>query len=227
MLRVDETLLAAGETVESLRERLGAVRKSDLDLPRRRDARRAAHDLLADAARRLGLASAEALVGAVVSDAALARVRELIESRKLAASRMTDAGSALDLAKAELGRLERERPDEAAPVDPEPFRRRLQSFATVPADADRWRREVALGEAELKLLADAAAALDPPAGSPERLAATPLPDEAAIATACRTAEGSRRRIGGARARCCDQRQGGRDRRGGHRQAVPCERRPDA
>ena len=187
-LRVDETLLAAGETIEALRERLGAARKSEQDLPRRSEARRAAHEALSDAARRLGLACADALSGALVSDAALARVRELIGSGKRAADRLGEADAALDLARRELERLARERPDDAQPIDPEPFRRRLQSFASVPADAERWRRDVALDETETKHLAEAAAALDPPAGPPERIAATPLPDEAAITAACRTAE---------------------------------------
>ncbi|HEY8138672.1 MAG TPA: AAA family ATPase, partial [Methylocystis sp.] len=58
-LMVDEPLLEIGGKIDALREKLGAVRKAEDDLPRRGESARIARAALAEAASRLGLASVE------------------------------------------------------------------------------------------------------------------------------------------------------------------------
>ncbi len=182
-LEVDPALLAQGEAIDALRERLGAVRKAADDLPRRVEARDAARATLDDLARRLGLADHAALLVAAPADAALARAKALIEARRRAAEKHRDALALREKAAAELERLRAVTGAEA--IDPEPFKRRLAALPDVAADADRARRERAACEAEAGALAEEAARLDPNAGDVETLARRPLPDEASLAEAVR------------------------------------------
>ena len=178
-LAVDGPLLAAGETIDVLRERLGAARKATEDLPNRLAARNAARDFLDDAARRLGLLDHAALLAALPSDAALARAQALIASGRIAADRHRERGEKRDRAVGDRDRLAAAAQSEA--LDPEPLRRRLEAVGEVGADADRLRRDHAANAAEARALAEAALALDPRAGDPASLASLPLPDSAAIA----------------------------------------------
>ena len=180
-LGVDEALLSAGTAIDSLRERIGAVRKAVEDLPRRREAKRAAEDALNDAARRLGLASHEELLARFPADPAQARVRELIVSGTRAAERHREALEQRDRAVREREQFIATSQGVAEVVDPEPARLRLDALADVPADADRLRRDLAACDAEELGICEAAAALDPAAGDPGTLSRLPLPDEAAIA----------------------------------------------
>jgi chromosome segregation protein len=179
-LAVNGPLLEAGEAVDALRERLGAVRKAIEDLPNRVAARNAARASLAESARRLGLADHDRLLATLPTDAALARAQSLIAVGRSAIDKRRDCLDRRDRASSEHARLAATAGD--APVDPEPLRRRLEAMADVGADADRLRRDGAACEAERLSLAEAAAALDPPAGEPDRLAKLPLPDAASIAS---------------------------------------------
>jgi chromosome segregation protein len=179
-LAVNGPLLEAGEAVDALRERLGAVRKAIEDLPNRVAARNAARASLAESARRLGLADHDRLLATLPTDAALARAQSLIAVGRSAIDKRRDCLDRRDRASSEHARLAATAGD--APVDPEPLRRRLEAMADVGADADRLRRDGTACEAERLSLAEAAAALDPPAGEPDRLAKLPLPDAASIAS---------------------------------------------
>ena len=182
-LAVDETLLAVGPRVDAWREKLGAVRKAEEDLPKRNEALRIAREELTECARRLGLASHEELLIAMPSDIDLASVRDLIGRRKEAERRLAEAESGLEAAQSELRRLEQDMELQCHAADPNPFSRRLDAFADVPADADRLRRETAARGAENRRLSEDAAKLDPPAGSPDELACRPLPNVSQIESA--------------------------------------------
>ena len=104
-LEVDPALLAQGDAIDALRERLGAVRKAADDLPRRVEARDAAKATLDELARRLGLGGPEALLAATPADPAIARAKALIEARRRAAEKHRDAIAQRDRAAAERDRL--------------------------------------------------------------------------------------------------------------------------
>ena len=61
-LKIDVPLIETAAEIEALRERLGEIRKAESDLPKRREASRAAREQLDELSRRLGLADAEALI---------------------------------------------------------------------------------------------------------------------------------------------------------------------
>jgi chromosome segregation protein len=187
-LAVNGPLIEAGEAVDALRERIGAVRKAIEDLPNRVAGRNAARSSLAEAARRLGLADHDMLLAALPTDAALARAQSLIAAGRSAIDKRRDCLDRRDRALSEAARLAATAGE--APVDPEPLRRRLDAMADVGADADRLRRDRAACEAETRSLAETAAALDPQGGDPDRLAKLPLPDAASIALHVSVAEAS-------------------------------------
>ena len=89
-LVLDAEMLAAGDAVDALREKLGAVRKAGDDLPRRIEARDQALAQLDDVARRLGLADHHAALAAPPSDAARALARQAIDDRREAMRRLDD-----------------------------------------------------------------------------------------------------------------------------------------
>lgn len=175
-LAVNEALLDAGPSADALREKLGAVRKAEEDLPKRREAVRIAREALTEAARRLGFASHEELLARMPNDPALASVRELIGERKTAERRLADAASELATARQELQELEEAATLERHAADPSPFLLRLEAFTDVPADADRLRREAAAHELEAQRLREETTKLDPPAGTQDELACRPLPE---------------------------------------------------
>jgi chromosome segregation protein len=183
---IDPALLAQGDAIDALRERLGAVRKAAEDLPRRVEARDAAKANLDELARRLGLDGLEALLAAQPADPGLARAKALIEARRRAAEKHREAIAQRDRAVAERDRLHQATGAEA--IDPEPLKRRLAAMPDVAADADRLRRERAACEAEARALAEEAARLDPNPGDIGALAKAPLPDEASLAQHVRAEE---------------------------------------
>jgi uncharacterized protein YhaN len=185
-LEVDPALLAQGDAIDALRERLGAVRKAAEDLPRRVEARDAAKANLDELARRLGVGGPEALLAATPADPGLARAKALIEARRRAAEKHREAIDQRDRAAAERDRLHQATDAEA--IDPEPLKRRLAAMPDVAADADRLRRERAACEAEARTLAEEAARLDPNPGDIEALAKARLPDEASLAQHVRAEE---------------------------------------
>jgi uncharacterized protein YhaN len=185
-LEVDPALLAQGDAIDALRERLGAVRKAAADLPRRVEARDAAKAMLDELARRLGLGGPEAVLAATPADPAIARAKALIEARRRAAEKHRDAIVQRDRAAAERERQRQATGAEA--IDPEPLKRRLGAMPDVAADADRLRRERAACEAEARALAEEAARLDPNPGDIDGLAKARLPDEASLAQHVRVDE---------------------------------------
>ncbi len=104
-LQVDAALLAEGEAVDALRERLSAVRKAEEDLPRRVEAHNAAQASLDELARRLGFAGHAALLAAQPTDPAMARARSLIDARRRADEKHREAVALRDRAIAERARL--------------------------------------------------------------------------------------------------------------------------
>jgi chromosome segregation protein len=185
-LEVDPALLAQGDAIDALRERLGAVRKAADDLPRRVEARDAAKAMLDELARRLGLGGPEALLAATPADPGIARAKALIEASRRATEKHRDVIVQRDRAAAERDRLRQATGAEA--IDPEPLKRRLGAMPDVAADADRLRRERAACEAEARALAEEAARLDPNPGDIDALAKAPLPDEASLAQHVRVDE---------------------------------------
>jgi uncharacterized protein YhaN len=187
-LAVDETLLSEGDTIDALRERLGAVRKALDDLPRRRQAREAAEVTLNEAARRLGFASHGELLDKLPTDPALAQVRDLLEKEKRAAQAVADADARHERVRQEHDRFEAEEGARPLVVDPEQLRARFEALDDIPAQADRLYWETATLKTEMDSLTATAAALDPLPGALDTLPALPLPDGAAIETHARAAE---------------------------------------
>ncbi|MBN8907461.1 MAG: AAA family ATPase, partial [Rhodospirillales bacterium] len=179
-LAIDDTLLAEGEVIDALRERVGAVRKAMDDLPRRRQAREAAEAALADAAHRLGLASSRDLLDRLPTDPALAQARALIEKQKRAVQSATDADLRHGRARQEHDAIEAQEGVRIAAVDPDGLRARFDALGDIPAQADRLHRETAALAVEIESLGAQAAALDPSPGTLESLRTRPLPDAAAI-----------------------------------------------
>ncbi|BBU62116.1 hypothetical protein MSC49_20510 [Methylosinus sp. C49] len=186
-LAVDETLLAQDAEAQKLRERLGAVRKAQSDLPKRQSEQRIAGDALTETARRLGFASFEQLLARMPTDPALAAAREAVDDRRRAEERCADALGELERARQKQRELEGAEENGTYVADPEPFSRRLEAFAEVAGDADRLRRDRAQDALEEARIAEDAARLDPPANALDELARRPLPDEGAIETARATA----------------------------------------
>jgi uncharacterized protein YhaN len=180
-MAVDDRLLSAGPTIDALRERLGAVRKAMEDLPRRREAYRAAQETLNAAAQRLGLTSHAELLHGLPTDSALALVRDLIDRIRGAERSQRDAEEKRARALHELQSFTSDDAVAHQVTDPEPLRQQLEALADIPAHADRLHRDAAALQIERRNLATAHAALDPPAGDLDGLAALPMPDPAAIA----------------------------------------------
>ena len=184
-LMVDEPLLEIGGKIDALREKLGAVRKAEDDLPRRGEFARIARAALGEAAARLGLASVEELLARQPSDPALARARELIGARREVERRLAEADDALTAAERELRELEQARAKRGLCPDPAPLLQRLHAFSDIPADADRLAGDAA-ELLERGRLAEEAARLDPSAGDIDALARLTLPDAADVESARQT-----------------------------------------
>lgn len=182
-LAIDEPVLSANGAIEALQQRIGAIAKAREDLPRRVGARRNAHEGLAQAARRVGLATVEALLDRQPMDSALARVRELSTEGRRITERLREADAALADARTERERLAVDDFAATTAADPVVLKRRLDVFADVPLDADRLRRERAAIERVARKLGEEAAALEPSIGDLEAVVTKPLPSSAEIAQA--------------------------------------------
>jgi chromosome segregation protein len=179
-LRIDAPLMEKATEVEALRERLGEIRKAESDLPRRREAERAALVRLEGLARRLGVASAEDLIARQPTDAAIVRAEAAIDGRSDAEKGLAASQDAVAQAERRVQELERREDEELPSFDPAPFRRRVAAFGDLATDADRARRDrLAHDHAAAELLKEAER-LDPCPGSLDRLAGLPIPDRARI-----------------------------------------------
>ncbi|HYA80147.1 MAG TPA: AAA family ATPase, partial [Methylocystis sp.] len=178
-LDVDDALLGDASTIEALREEVGSVRKEQEQLPRRRQSLADATAELEDSARRLGFSGRTALLEALPTEAAMARVEELIETRRDAERRLAEAAAAEKAAARALENLDASAASRSA-ADPTQISQRLEAFADIPADAAALRRVQAAQTATRARLDEAAARLDPPAGGPDALARLPLPQLHAI-----------------------------------------------
>ena len=179
-LGIDENLLSCGAEIDSLRERLGAVRKAIEDLPRRAEAKRIAIADLDELARRLGMASHDLLLARRPADPALDHVRALAEARSLAKARLRDAEDRHATAVRNRDALATESRQPVHPADPAIFRQRLESVADVPGDARRLREDSAACNAEERAIVEAAKALNPPVSDLDALAGLPLPGDTEI-----------------------------------------------
>jgi uncharacterized protein YhaN len=179
-LAIDEALLAQATDIETLRDRMGAIRKDLDDLPRRRQARDAARSTLDDSARRLAFPSYTTLLGKLPTDAALALARDMIARRKQAEQTIADADTRHARLRRELDDFTAEHVDTPAIVDPEQLRQRFEALGDIAAQADRLRRETSALEIETGTLAAAARSLDPSPGLLEKLSTLALPDNALI-----------------------------------------------
>jgi chromosome segregation protein len=175
-LHIDEALLEQGESIERLRQDLGAVHKHEEDLPKRLAEARSAREELRKAAAELGLADEEQLLGRQPTTPQLVLVRELITQRVAAERALREAEAARDAARGELKELEAQVAGLEAATDPAPLSQRLGAFADIPADADRLRRNEASLAHERRTLEEEADRLDPPGGDPQQLARRILPD---------------------------------------------------
>ncbi len=179
-LKIDVPLIETAAEIEALRERLGEIRKAESDLPKRREASRAAREQLDELARRLGLADAEALIARQPSDATISGVEAAMEARSDAEKRLLAEQEKAEEAERRLQELEQSQAPGEALVDPAPFRQRIAAFADLPSEADRARRDrLAFDHAEAELLKETQR-LDPSPGTPEALARLPLPEGAQI-----------------------------------------------
>lgn len=180
-LAIDENLLSCGAEIDSLRERLGAVRKALDDLPRRAEARRIAIAELDELARRLGMASNAVLLARRPADPALEQMRALAEARTLANARLRDAEERHAIAVRHRDTLAADARLPAHPIDPAIFRQRLEAVSGIPGDARRLREDSAACHTEQLAIAEAASALNPSVPDFDALAGLPLPGEAEIA----------------------------------------------
>ncbi len=187
-MSVDEALLATAPAIDALNRQLGAVEKALEDLPRRREARRAAQEQLDAAAHRLGLPSHVELLERLPSDPALAAVKDLIERARRAELAKADAEAKRARVLHDIESLAAEEVAPDAISDPEAARQRLEALADIPTHADRLRRETSALAIEKNSLSALATALDPRAGDIGGLAALPLPEQAGISTHARAAE---------------------------------------
>jgi uncharacterized protein YhaN len=199
-LAVDEGVLAEAAAIDSLRERLGAVRKAIDDLPRRRQARDDAERVLDEAARRLGLGSHDVLLQRRPTDAALARARYAISQLNRATQALAEAETRQARTQSEHDAFAAEDGQHQVVLDVEHIQQRFDALGDIPAQADRHRHDMAALTNETEGLQSAVAAIDPAPGALDRLRALPLPDTAAIAKfvhATQVSESESKRLGDA------------------------------
>ena len=214
-LGLDEALVAQGPAIDALNHELGAVRKAEEDLPRRLEAQARAQAELDNIARRLGLDGYETLLHAAPTDAALARAKKLTDERRRAGERRHREAERREAALGERERLAALTPTQAQ--DPAPLKRRLEALSDALAEAERLRRERAQAEREARALAEEAAALNPTVPDLDALAATPLPDEAALLQRARLEDAADAALRDAEQKLAAARRGRRGGRGGARQ----------
>ncbi len=179
-LVVAPALLEQAASIESLREKLGEVRKAAEDLPRRIEAHHGAESSLDDLAGRLGFPAHAEMLAALPSEPEQAAARARIEARRAVEHEFKRASEARTKAREERERLCATGGAEA--VDPEPLRRRLAALSPFAADADRLRRERASHSQVAEALAQDAARLRPDGGEIDALSRRALPEPDEIAT---------------------------------------------
>lgn len=178
-IHVDEALLAEAGVIESLRDRLGAVRKAAADLPRRRQDRAGAEAALDDCARRLGLVDHAQLLSVVPTEPALAEARDRIAKVQRATQDLADANAKFERARSER-EAQAEGDDEVHLVDLEPLLQRFDALGDIPAQVkDLTRARATLG-VELETIGHAFAALDPSPGTIDAARVLPMPDHATV-----------------------------------------------
>jgi chromosome segregation protein len=177
---VDETLLASGGKIDQLRERLGAIKQSREDLPKRQTELAAAKSNLENIARRLGLSDLNVLLEQRPSDLALTRAEELANARAAADIRLAEAEDILAKTGADLRTLDQFGQNAEHPVDPALFRQRLQAVSHVPTSADRLKRETNNCDGDECDQLTAAKALAPQIGSLAELSSLQVPSLADI-----------------------------------------------
>lgn len=187
-LSVNEAILSNGDSIDALRERIGAVRKAIEDLPKRREAQRGAQVELDEWARRLGLATRDVMLARRPADTALARVRELAETRKRAEERLGEEEKRHRAAIQERDQLAAEGGNAVLPTDPAVFRQRLDAVSSIPVDAERLRRETTECELEHRALEVVALSLKPSVDNYEKLARFSFPGEGEISTHVQSAD---------------------------------------
>lgn len=179
-LAVDERLLSEGGTIDSLREKLEAVRNAIDALPRRQQARDAAKAELEENARRLGLSSYAELLDRLPTDPALAQARDLIARIKDAERKIADAEARRSRAAQEFSDAENIEPQSHVANDFEQLQQRFDAFDMIPAQVEQLRRATAALAIETDALTAAATALEPSPGALETIRSLPLPDESVI-----------------------------------------------
>ena len=174
-IRVDDAFVAQSAKIDGLYSRVEAYRQALRDRPRVRAEAVSLETDLADLATRLGCEPGEGLAEGRPTDAALARVQELMDQgrsqqERLAATRnsLSSEESAL---KAHLGR----RAQTVAPVDPSPFRSRLTALKPDLKKVESGRTAAETLARDVRTLREEAARLKPSIDDLETLAATPLP----------------------------------------------------
>lgn len=179
-LAVDDALLSEATTVESLRERLGAVRKATEDLPRRKQARDSAEAVLNDAARKLGLTSHTELLQGLPTDFALADARALTNQIGQVSQKLIEVEARYARSEQELRTYEGEGAEGELVRDIEPLKQRFNALGDISALQSQLRRDQASLTIELRGISDGAMALDPSPGSADKLRSLQLPDLSAI-----------------------------------------------
>lgn len=184
-IAVDETVLAAAAEIERLAD-TSAYAKSRADLPRVETEGRELTAALEALVVRLGLTDAAAVAARQPSDAAQARVQDLLEEyRQLDTDRRSRTDEVRRYREA-LADLERQREERGPLVDPGPAR---EKFAAFVPELSRLAQRDAVAAAirtEARRLAEEAGRLAPPVRDIDALAGASLPSAEAV-TRARTA----------------------------------------
>lgn len=180
-LSLDEALLREGATVESLRERLGAIRKAVDDLPRRKAARDAAEAVLGEAARKLGLPSHAELLSGMPSDPSLADARVAINEMTRVIQQLEHANARCVRLEQELRAVEANDAKNVVVQDIEHVKQRFNALGDLHALQNQIRHDHAAISLERREIADAVASLNPSPKSAADLQTLQLPDPATVA----------------------------------------------
>ncbi|MDF2810635.1 MAG: hypothetical protein K0S56_1666 [Microvirga sp.] len=168
------------QAILDLFEERGAYQKFLTDLPRITAERDDYRDRLAQLARRLGIA-VETLGRTHPSDAALARMTELLTLAQAAAARVSAIEGRIAEDRQTLERLNAERPSTLL-IDPKPWRDSLAALTPDLRRLDEGEEARAALVTARRRIAEEAGRLDPEVIDLERLAGTPLPDPQSLVT---------------------------------------------
>lgn len=192
-IAVDDALLARGDEIQGLFAESTAYAKNRADTPRIQEEEGEFTTRLAKLARRLGVEASGPLELAPPADAAVALARELSAEGEAIERELAAGERSLAAEKAELAKIDRQRAERGALLDPRPLAERLAAFAPVLQRLDRGEEaRLALAEEE-RLLAVGKRSLAPPLPEGASLArATAIPAEA-VARFRREMEGAAER----------------------------------